>query len=425
LETPEGVRGFALTAVPGDAAALPDSTGARLLPVLGLALLGGLLLNLMPCVFPVLSIKALSLAQSAGHARRTQALHGISYTAGVLASFTLVAAVLLALRAGGAAIGWGFQLQSPLFVGALALVMFALALSLSGVIDFGTRWMGVGDRLAAAAGYRGSFFTGVLATVVASPCTAPFMGAALGFAVVQPPGVALTVFLTLGLGMALPFLALGLLPGLGRLLPRPGAWMDTFKQAMAFPLYLTVVWLLWVLGRQTGVDGMAAALLGLVTVALALWWWGRAPGSRPLLRRIGVLALLAFAVAALRIPALIAPDEAAAGADHQGFSAERLAELRSAGRVVFVNMTADWCITCLVNEQVALNTDTVRRAFAAHEVAYLKGDWTRHDPAITEYLAGYGRNGVPHYVVYRPGQDGRVLPQILTAGLVVEALERR
>jgi thiol:disulfide interchange protein DsbD len=254
------------------------------------------------------------------------------------------------------------------------------------------------------------------------------MGVALGIAVLQPPFTALLIFLTLGLGMALPFLLLGLLPVLGRWLPRPGAWMETFKQAMAFPLYLTVVWLLWVLGRQAGVDAMALAAVGLVALALALWLWGRAPGRRPWLRHGLAGLLVVLALASLRMPGEMAAPTPMAGTETPGqetFSAERLVALRADGRAVFVNMTADWCITCMVNEQLALNTRAVQRAFARHEVAYLQGDWTRHDPAITAYLARYGRNGVPHYVVYLPGQEGRVLPQVLTAGLVVEALEGR
>ncbi len=427
-------RGYQLTALAGGEwqAAPPSDPPKQVLAlwwILLLALAGGVLLNLMPCVFPVLSLKALSLAQGTAKARRERALHGLTYTLGVVASFALVAALLLALRAGGAAIGWGFQLQSPLFVGLLAMLLFALALSLSGVVAFGTQLMGLGDRLTSSGGYRGSFFTGVLATVVASPCTAPFMGTALGAAVLLPPGVAMLIFITLGLGMALPFLLLGLSPALARRLPRPGPWMETFKQAMAFPLYLTVVWLLWVLGRQSGVDALALVAVGLVLLALALWLWGRPPGRHPHWRNGSALLLLLLALATLYLPATLPPSGVSATGEkphssgYRPYRAETLAELRAAGETVLVNMTADWCITCLANERVALESEAVRSALAAQGVVYLKGDWTRRDAAITDYLASYGRNGVPLYVVYHPGQEGQMLPQILTPALVLSALQ--
>jgi thiol:disulfide interchange protein len=384
------------------------------------ALLGGLLLNPMPCVFPVLSLKALSLAQGGGKGRRVQALHGLSYTLGVLLSFALVAALLLGLRAGGAAIGWGFQLQSPGFVGLLALLLFALGLSLSGLGHFGSGLMGAGERLTQGGGYRASFFTGVLAAAVASPCTAPFMGTALGVAVLLPPALALTVFLALGLGMALPFLLLSLVPRLGRRLPRPGPWMETFKQALAFPLYLTVIWLLWVLGRQAGVDALALALVGLLCLGLALWLFDRPAGVHSAWRRGAAWSLLGLALLSLYLPGRAPPADAL---EPRPFSERTLAELRAQGVPVFVNMTADWCITCLANERVALNTAAVRQAFERRGVVYLKGDWTRRDPAITQYLARYGRNGVPLYVLYAPGQEGRVWPQLLTPALALEALD--
>ena len=373
----------------------------------------------MPCVFPVLSLKALSLTQGSAHRA-----HALAYTAGVLLCFVAIAGLLLALRAGGAALGWGFQLQSPPVVGALAYLMFALGLGLTGMVQLGAGWMGVGQRLTGGNGLSGSFFTGVLAVIVASPCTAPFMGTALGYAVTQPAPVALSVFAALGLGLALPFLLIGFIPALARALPRPGAWMETFKQAMAFPLFLTSVWLLWVLGRQTGADGMALALAGLVVLALALWLWGIAQQQGSRNKRVTAAALLLLALWPLWSATQSVAPTAGNGTGHaRAWSAETLAALRAEGEPVLVNMTADWCITCLANERVALDTKTVREALTTHGVTYLKGDWTRQDPAITDYLAGYGRNGVPLYVLYpRDGGAPRILPQVLTPALVRDAL---
>jgi len=395
------------------------------LSALGLALLGGLLLNLMPCVFPVLSIKAISLVEGAGSDQRA---HGLAYTAGVVLSFAALAAVLLGLRSAGEAIGWGFQLQSPWIVGLLIYVLFALGLSLSGLFDLGGGLMNTGQNLTEKSGLKGSFFTGVLACIVASPCTAPFMGAALGAAVLMAWPMAMSIFVALGLGLALPLLLLSFSPALARWLPRPGLWMDTFKQAMAFPLYLAVVWLVWVLARQTDANGLAAVLIGLVALAFTLWLVGKRDGG-PVLsvaRHISVFAGLVVAIAALAAAARFNAEPAqAADAWWEDYSATRLAELRADGdTAVFVNMTADWCLTCKVNEGVALNKDQVREAFEAESVVYMKGDWTRRDAAITDYLAEFGRNGVPLYVVYpRGGGEPRVLPQVLTPGLVISVVE--
>ncbi|WP_203594565.1 protein-disulfide reductase DsbD family protein [Wenzhouxiangella limi] len=407
------------------AAAIPATASPNFALVLLMALAGGVLLNLMPCVFPVLSIKALSLAAGAGHDQRR---HGLAYTAGVVLSFAILAGVLLILRAGGEALGWGFQLQSPWFVGALAYLFFAMGLGLSGVYTFGTGSMGAGENLARRSGLGGSFFTGVLACVVASPCTAPFMGTALGVAIILPWPQAMGVFLVLGFGLALPMLVLSFWPGLGDRLPRPGLWMETFRQAMAFPLYLAAVWLLWVLARQTDANGLALVLAGMVALAFALWLAGRPDRGQTLAtaRHVGVAMSLLFALAALGSAARLeqeATDSAAAA--WEPWSPARLQEvIDDPNYAVLVNMTADWCVTCLVNERVALDTDDVRTALAEHEVIYLKGDWTRRDPLITEYLARFERNGVPLYVVYpRNGGQPQVLPQVLTPGLVVQALE--
>lgn len=429
-EAPRGVmveaRAGTLESI-GPAEAAGSTTVGDRLPlvfILVLALAGGILLNLMPCVFPVLSLKAMSLVNGGGeHAGR----HGWAYTAGVVSTFALLAGALLALRAGGEAIGWGFQLQSPGFVGLLIYLFFAMALSLSGMFELGTRWMGLGQDLSERDGLRGSFFTGALATLVASPCTAPAMGTALGAAVVLPAAQAMAVFLVLGFGLALPMLVLSLIPALARALPKPGAWMTTFRQAMAFPLYLTGVWLLSVLGNQVGSTGMSWLLAGLVALAFALWLAGRSAGrsqSAAVAHVLVGLALLGALAAWLNAIDFEAPDPAAEGTA-QAWTVERLAELNAdPARGVLVNMTADWCVTCKVNEAVALSTDTVQNALSDHGYAYLVGDWTRRDTAITAYLAEFGRNGVPLYVLYPPGPapEPIVLPQMLTPGSVAAAL---
>ena len=403
-----------------------EGTVLRTLYMMLLAAAGGLILNLMPCVFPVLSLKVLSIASKGDATRAAKALHGVVYTAGVVLSFIAVALVLLALRGAGAAIGWGFHLQSPAFVAALTYLFFAMGLALSGMINLGAGLMGAGGRLATHGGYAGSFFTGVLATVVASPCTAPFMGTALGYAMTQPALVALGIFAALGLGMAVPFLLLSLSPGLIRLLPKPGAWMDTFKQFLAFPLYAAAVWLLWVLGNQSGVNAMAAISGGCVLVALSMWMWERGRlGARALPMRLAGAVVLLLALAVLRSPLLEAqrsPAAATAGWEH--YSPDRLAELRAAGKPVFVNVTADWCITCLANEKVALSNDAVRADFERRGITYLKGDWTNSDPVLTRLLAEHGRSGVPLYLLYAgaPRDRPRILPQLLTPSIVLDTL---
>ncbi|MBU1555444.1 MAG: thioredoxin family protein [Gammaproteobacteria bacterium] len=394
--------------------------------VLLMAASGGLLLNLMPCVFPVLSLKALSIAGNSGQPCAQQR-DALLYSAGVIVSFIALASLLVVLRSAGAAVGWGFQLQSPYLVALLVYLLFALGLSLSGVLQFGLGLMNAGSNLASASGGKGAFFTGVLAVVVASPCTAPFMGAALGYAVSQNAVVTLLVFVALGLGMALPFLLLAYVPGLARLLPKPGAWMDGLKQWLAYPLYLSAVWLLWVYGRQSGVDAQALLLIGLVCIAAACWLWGR----KQLAQAGNLTALLALLLLllALLLPAL-APQQSSTAAQRQSdahwqsWSAASLQQLRAEGKPVLVNMTADWCITCLVNERIALNTDSSKAALALYDVTYLKGDWTLRDAAITEYLRLYQRDGVPLYVLYWPGQPPEVLPQILTPDTLATTLER-
>jgi thiol:disulfide interchange protein len=405
------------------AAASESPAPATLLQILTMALLafvGGSILNLMPCVFPVLSLKVYSFATGADSTRHT---HGWVYSVGVVASFLLVGAVLIGLQQAGSAVGWGFQLQSPRFVAALAFLFFAMGLALSGVVELGSGMMGAGSKLADKGGYAGSFFTGVLATVVASPCTAPFMGAALGFAVTQPAPIALLVFGALGAGMAAPLLALSYSQRLRNAMPKPGPWMETFKHLLAFPLYATAIWLLWVAGRQTGVNGIGVLLAGMLTLAMGLWLWRYAGWPRLLSVIFIVLALSAIASPMVNR----APESAlssSAGSDQ--FSEAYLGQLLDAGQPVFVNVTADWCITCIANERIALSTNSVQAAFASRGIAYLKADWTNYDPAIADYLASHGRTGIPLYLVYDPRQPQRpeILPQLLTPATVIEALER-
>lgn len=398
------------------------------------AFLGGLILNLMPCVFPVLSLKVLHLASSTHTSAREQRMHGLSYMGGVMLSFVALAAVLLGLQASGAAAGWGFHLQQPWFVASLVFLFFVMGLSMSGVVEFGTSVMGVGSELQDKEGYAGSFFTGVLAAVVASPCTAPFMGAALGFAFTQSMPVALTVFLSLGFGMALPFVILSFVPALAKLMPRPGPWMLTFRQLLAFPLYATVVWLLWVLGQQTDSNAMALVVAGCVVLAFACWlyqyrhnaqgWWRHASLLLILLCVGGAGSTLFTPFLQARTATSLA--EAAAGENYESYSAARLQALRAEGKPVFVNMTAAWCITCLVNERVALGSEGFTSALAEKGVTYLKGDWTNNDPAITEVLKQYETSGVPLYLMFPAdvSKPAEVLPQILTESLMLEALER-
>lgn len=420
------------------AAATPDAPAARvpapefdaltLATAAAFAFLGGLILNLMPCVFPVLSIKVLGLIRHAGESPGRLRLHGLAYTVGVLASFLGLASLLIVLKGGGAAIGWGFQLQSPLVVAGLAYLLFAMGLSLSGVVHVGGRLAGLGDGLARRAGLRGSFFTGVLATLVATPCTAPFMGSAVGFALTQSAGVALAVFAALGLGLALPFLVLTLWPAALRALPRPGAWMEILKQILAFPVYATVAWLVWVLAQQVDPRGLLAALIGLVLVGFAAWAWERGRAAAPRTGRIAqaaaILAIVAVAALAVTLPQDRAVPSAQASADGiEPFTQARLDALVSAHRPVFVDMTAAWCITCAVNEATSLNTKAVRAAMAERGVTYMKGDWTNRNPEITRLLEKYGRSGVPLYLLYAGTGEPQVLPQILTEGTVLTALD--
>lgn len=414
------------------AAPAPAGTPTTWWLALVFALGGGLVLNLMPCVLPVLSLKAISLAQS-GEGRAAARRSALAYTVGVLLGFLALGGVALALRAAGSALGWGFQLQQPGMITALALLMVAVGLSLSGVFTIGGGLMGAGAGLAAKRGLAGDFFTGLLAVVVATPCIAPLMGPALAYAFAGPALAALGVFAMLGLGLALPFLLIGFVPALAGRLPRPGAWMDTFKQLLAFPMYLTAVWLLWVLAAQRGADGVAVALVAVVLLALGTWWRERLRFSeRRVLRALGWLPLLA-ALAAIplvhRLPAPVsaAPPAAGEAGAAVAFSEARVASLRAEGRVVIVNMTADWCVTCKLNERVVLSTDGFREALARHGATYVVGDFTNEDPAIAAFLARHRAVGVPLYVVFPPGDPaapGEILPTVLRLGDVEAALAR-
>ncbi|MBR0654441.1 protein-disulfide reductase DsbD family protein [Plastoroseomonas arctica] len=409
---------FAVAAAPG---ALPIQAATTLWPAIGLALLGGLVLNLMPCVFPVLAMKALGLARMSGATRGTVRAHGVSTAAGVILSFIALGGGLVALRAAGGVAGWGFQFTSPVFVAGMAWLIFAVGLNLAGVFAVGGP-VAAGGRLAATPGHAGAFFTGVLAVLVATPCTAPFMAAAIGAALAMPTGPALAVFAAMGAGMALPYLLLAVAPGLARRLPRPGAWMERLRQALAFPMFATAAWLVWVLSEQLGSTGVFWALAGAVLIGFGAWALGVAQAGG---WRFGRAVASAMAIGALALlPVLAAAPAAVADPMGEAWSETRLAALRAESRPVFVNITAAWCITCKVNERVALGTEGVRRAFAERGIVELTGDWTRGDAAISGFLRAQGHDGVPLYLFYPAGGGApRVLPQILTEGSLLRAIE--
>ena len=427
---------LAAAADAGPATASPDPTSLVVFArALLFAVLGGLILNLMPCVFPILAMKAAALAASAHDARHARR-DGLAFLAGVLTTFLLLAGVLLALRAGGQAIGWGFQLQSPPVTAGLALLMLAVALNLSGVFHVGAGLQGAGSGpLARLPGGLGAFFTGALAVVVAAPCTAPFMAFALGAALVMPWPMAMAVFLGLGLGLALPFTVASLTPGLLTKLPRPGPWMERLKGLLAFPMYATALWLAWVFSRQTGAEALGLLFVAGLLVALGAWLIGsgqaeRMDGRRALLPlAAGVVALL-LAGGALVMAARVPVSEVDGTATGQGagpasapWSSAAVEAALAGGRPVLVNFTADWCVTCKINERTSLTSAGVKAALERTRAVYLVGDWTRRDDAITAELQRHGRSGVPLYLLYAPGvTEPRVLPQLLTEGVVVDAL---
>jgi thiol:disulfide interchange protein DsbD len=388
------------------------------------AFLGGLILNLMPCVFPILAMKAASLAGHGGGESAEARKQGLAFGAGSVLTFLALAGVLIALKAAGSAIGWGFQLQSPPVVAVLCLLMLAVALNLSGLFEVGTSLQGAGSGLASRGGMAGSFFTGVLAVVVAAPCTAPFMGPALGWALTQPAAAALVVFLGLGVGFAAPFVLVAYAPGLLSRLPKPGAWMETFRKALAFPMYGAAAWLAWVLAQQAGPEDLAKLFAAAVVVALAGWLLGMRQRRASSGAVATVTEIIVFMLAVVTITSVALPESKAAELQSEPYSPTRLAELQAAGRPVFVNYTAAWCVSCQVNDKVAISTHAVEQAFARHKVAYLKADWTKRDGAIAAELASHGRAGVPLYLVYGTGGgDGVILPSILTPDIVVKAVE--
>jgi thiol:disulfide interchange protein len=410
-----GGEGFLVRATPGAVAAAEQAGGggwqAAAFAFAG-ALLGGLLLNIMPCVFPILSLKALSLAKSGeteGAARR----EALAYTAGVVLVCLALGGLLLGLRAGGATVGWAFQLQDPRVIGVLLLLTAGIALNLAGLFELPT------PAFAGRSGTSGAFATGALAAFVATPCTGPFMGAALGAALVLPPAAALLVFAGLGVGIALPFLAIGFVPALRRRLPRPGAWMGRLRRILSLPMFLTALALAWVLGRQAGVDGMTIGLAAALLAGFGLWWSGRRQASgreRVWWPAVPTLALAMVAVVLVKPQAAVS---APAVARVEAFSEARLGALRAEGRPVFAYFTADWCLTCKVNEKTAIETEATRRAFADGKVAVLVGDWTDGDPALGRFIEAHNRAGVPLYLWYPKGATSpRVLPQLLTAGML-------
>jgi DsbC/DsbD-like thiol-disulfide interchange protein/cytochrome c biogenesis protein CcdA len=406
---------------PASFAAAPGESGdLTLWLAIVFAFLGGLILNVMPCVLPILAMKALALARHGDEGRS----ESFAYSIGAVVSFAVFGLAILLLRSGGAAVGWGFQLQSPIAVAGFALLVFAVALNLSGLFEVGS--FTAGESLTRKSGFTGAFFTGVLAVAVAAPCTAPFMAGALGFALTQSFAVALAIFVALGVGFALPFILLGIWPKALAFIPKPGPWMLTFKQFLAFPMYAAAAWLVWVLAQEAGPRGVAIALAAMVALALAAWLWRVTRDGSARGRGIGAVAALAVLVGAFYCVSLLhgqtapLPTQAAKG---EAYSAAKLAALRAANRPVFVDATAAWCITCLVNEDAVLSKDSIKQAFAAKNVAYVVADWTNQNPEITALLKENGRSGVPLYLYYAPGAGKPVvLPQILTESSVLSVL---
>lgn len=421
----KSVQAIEVNAPPGPVPAAtfesaPDSGDLSLWLAVAFAFLGGLILNVMPCVLPILAMKALAVARHGQHGRG----ESFAYAIGAVASFAVLGLAIVALRAGGASVGWGFQLQSPVAVAAFALLIFAVGLNLSGVFEVGS--VTAGESLTQKGGYTGAFFTGVLAVAVAAPCTAPFMAGALGFALSQSAIAALVVFLALGLGFAFPFVVLGVWPKALAFLPRPGPWMLTLKQLMAFPMYAAAAWLVWVLSRQAGSNGVMIALVAMVAVAFAAWLWGKTRDLHKTGRALGavaVLLLIAGSLYGLSLLRTAAAPQAAQATRGEAYTAAKLASYRAANRPVFVDATAAWCITCLVNEDAVLSQPDIKSAFAAKNIVYMIADWTNQNSEITALLKENGRSGVPLYLYYAPGgAKPQVLPQILTRAEVLNAI---
>jgi thiol:disulfide interchange protein DsbD len=428
-----GGAAYLIHATPGSlpqGAAIAGSFG-HFAGILGFAFLGGMILNLMPCVFPVLFIKGLALVQSSQQERRHLRAHGWVYTLGILVSFWAVVAVLLSLRAAGRQLGWGFQFQSPIFLALVAMLFFFLGLSLAGQFEMGLSLTSAGGSLAQKQGFAGSFFTGVLAMVVATPCTAPFMGAAIGYALSHSAIVNFSIFTALALGLAMPYLLLAYFPGWARLLPKPGRWMETLKQAISIPIFATAIWLVWVFGQVAGITALGFLLVAFLLLAVAGWFLGRWPG-----KRVPAIVAVLIAAAAVAVPAwavqqyartvtVIGRDTTDAGSLWQPFTPALLAQDRAQGRGVFVDFTASWCLSCQVNERLILDNAEVRQKFRESGVALLRADWTDQNPSITQALASLGRSGVPTYAIYPANSSAppQVLPEVLTRGIVLSALE--
>jgi thiol:disulfide interchange protein len=421
-------RAFEIHAKPGVLASASLAQSDSLLRIVLLAFVGGMILNLMPCVFPVLFIKGLALVQSSAEERHKLRLHGLVYTLGILVSFWVVVGALIALRGAGHNLGWGFQFQSPTFDALIALLLFFLGLSLAGQFEIGLSLTSAGSSLAAKSGYSGSFFTGVLAVIVATPCTAPFMGAAIGYALSNSALVSFAVFTALALGLAAPYLLLALNPAWTRLLPRPGAWMEVLKQAVSIPIFATVIWLVWVFTQTAGVGALVNLLAGFLLLAIAGWILGRWPakaGAAIIAVLVLALAIALPIVAVRRSGAQPVLAASPSRAQWEPFTPELVAKYRSEGRPVFVDFTASWCLSCQVNERVVLNRDDVQNRLKTSGVALLRADWTRHDETIAQTLASLGRNGVPTYALYPadPQASPVLLPEVLTPDIVLNALD--
>jgi thiol:disulfide interchange protein DsbD len=454
LELPDGTA-YEIHAAPGTAAAasppLVAVAGGLTLFVVtaGLAFIGGILLNLMPCVFPVLFIKGLALVQSSQHERHRLRAHGWVYTLGILVSFWVVVAVLVILRAAGRQLGWGFQFQSPTFLALMAMLLFFLGLALAGQFEIGLSLTSAGGSLAQKQGYAGSFFTGVLAMVVATPCTAPFMGAAIGYALAHSAWISFGIFSALALGLALPYLALAYFPGWARVLPKPGAWMEVLKQAVSIPIFATVIWLVWVFTQIAGTTALMGLLAAFLLLAIAGWFLGRWPGKAIATTIAAAILILAIgtSVWSVRVLGMPGPAETTAlarmiadgkfassgatgyrlpatGSTWQSFTPALLAQSRAQGKPVFVDFTASWCLSCQVNERLILRRADVEQRLHDSGAVLLRADWTNQDPDITQTLATLGRSGVPTYALYPadPSAPAHVLPEVLTPGIVLDAL---
>ena len=420
-------RAYDLHAAPGTLAlAANHSSTTALLRIVLISFAGGVILNLMPCVFPVLFLKGLALVQSSAEERGKIRLHGLVYTLGILVSFWIVVGVLLALRAAGHNFGWGFQFQSPLFIVLLALLLFFLGLSLAGQFEIGLTLTSAGSSLAAKQGYAGSFFTGVIAVVVATPCTAPLMGAAIGYALAHSAMVSIVVFTAVALGLAAPYLLLAFNPAWTRLLPRPGAWMEILKQAVSIPIFGTVIWLVWVFNQTVSASSLVFLLTAFLLLAIAGWILGRWPAKAP--ATVAAVLVLGLAVA---VPAwalhVLTPNAATRAQDArwQPFTPELVAKYRAEGKPVFVDFTASWCLSCQVNERVVLDRADVQQRLKSSGVELVRADWTRHDETIANALAALGRSGVPTYALYPadPNAPPKLLPEVLTPGIVFHALD--